>query len=214
MFGVAFPRCWPDERLSWSYPTTWSDLPMSSKKRLWWDPDTIGIVMRWPVILSFEHWRGGTEIKLIGPDTFIKWWTWCSIDLMVALIISEIELQIRCQNHCKKSLFDSLLVKFSKRVMLSNTKKDEQRNLQRHCRGKYLSGWRELFPSFLHLYKSSLPRSEIFSCLLFSWIWDSDGLVQLLHPAIVMRCLTRQCQGANARQSVAGKAGMKGNIGE
>ena len=58
---------------------------------------------------------------------------------MVALIISEIELQIRCQNHCKKSLFDSLLMKFSKRVMLSNTKKDEQRNMQRHCRGKILA---------------------------------------------------------------------------
>ena len=139
MFGVAFPRCWPDERLSWSYPTTWSDLPMSSKKRLWWDPDTIGIVMRLPVILSFEQWRGGTEIKLIGLDTFIKWWKWCSINLMVALIISEIELQIRCQNHCKKSLFDSLLVKLSKRVMLSKTKKDEQRNMQRHCRGKILA---------------------------------------------------------------------------
>ena len=24
--------------------------------------------MRLPVILSFEHWRGGTEIKLIGPS--------------------------------------------------------------------------------------------------------------------------------------------------
>ena len=83
--------------------------------------------------------EGWNRDKINKPDTFIKWWTWCSIDLMVALIISEIELQIRCQNYCKKSLFDSLLVKFSRRVMLSNTKKDEQRNMQRHCRGKILA---------------------------------------------------------------------------